>query len=397
MKKLAVFMSHPIQYQVPLLKKMAQSQKMDVHTYFFWNFGVEESYDVEFKVKIKWDIPILEGYKHTFLKNYSPKPSSSFWGQINPGAIREIFTQKYDAVLIFGWALFSNWLVVIAALLTRTPIILQAESPLNQELLKQGWKQKIKKIILKQFFRAISYFAYIGQENKKFFKSYGISEDKLFFTPYAVNNEKYFKDYAANKKTKAELREKHSIDPNRPVLLFVGKLFEKKRPWTLLKAYHQLVSENGLAPAPSLVFVGDGEFKNDMIKYKNEHQLDHVHFVGFKNQLELPEFYLLSDLFVLPSGVGETWGLVVNEAMCFGLPVVVSHVVGCSYDLVRNSENGYIFELDQISDLKEKLYNILSAADDVKKFGIKSQEIVKNYSHENDVSTYERILSQHER
>lgn len=393
MKSLAIFMSHPIQYQVPLLCKLAQSPYFKTHTYFFWNFGVEETYDVEFKTKIKWDIPILEGYEYSFLKNYSRKPSSSFWGQINPGAISAVFAKKHNAVLIFGWALFSNWLVIFAALLSRTPILLQAESPFNQEITKTGFKQNFKKIVLKQLFKRVSGFLYIGEQNRQFFKSYDVPDHKLFFAPYSVNNDRYFQEYEKKASSKAALRKKHGIADDVTVILFVGKLFEKKRPWTLLKAFEKLSYKN-LLQKTVLVFVGDGEYKAEMMRYAKEKNLQ-VYFAGFKNQLELPDFYLLADLFVLPSGVGETWGLVVNEAMCFGLPVIVSDMVGCGTDLVRNNENGYTFKLDSVDELTEVLTLAMSETSKLKQFGKKSQEIIKNYTHDNDVQAIRKALEVH--
>lgn len=95
-------------------------------------------------------------------------------------------------------------------------------------------------------------------------------------------------------------------------------------------------------------------------------------------------YYVMADLFVLPSGEGETWGLVVNEAMCFGLPVIVSDRVGCGPDLIRQGENGYVFQVGNIDELAERLEIIFDEVK-MKKFGKKSFEIIKNYSYKNDI------------
>lgn len=386
-KSIAIFMSHPIQYQVPLLTKIAKNPNYKMHTYFFWDFGVKATYDSEFKTQIKWDIPILEGYEHTFLKNYSWKPSYSFLGMINPGVIGKVFAKKHDAVLIYGWQIFSNWLVIFSAILSNTPIFLQAESPLNQESTKSGVKQWVKQILLKALFRQISGFFYIGEQNKRFFKSYNVPDEKLFFSPYAVNNERYFKEHAIRADEKMALRRKYGIPENTIVFLFVGKFIEKKRPRQLLQAFEHLNEPNA-----ALVLVGDGEIKAEMIKYVEDKKIAHVIFAGFKNQLELPDFYLLADAFVLPSGVGETWGLVVNEAMCFGLPVIISDMVGCGSDLVFEGENGFKFPVDDVSALTESLRKILINSSRLKLMGAKSQSIVSQYSHEKDVEAIGRAL-----
>jgi glycosyltransferase involved in cell wall biosynthesis len=445
--KLAILVSHPIQYQAPLFKKLAK--ETDLTVYFCWDFGVgKESYDIEFGKKLSWDIPLLEGYNYKFLKNYSLKPSSEFWGQINFGIIKELISRtsdvpevqppqisncrrqsreagleveprkierglsmwrgwtsntnnnqylgsptsrtsdvqnsKYDAILVFGWNSFTNWLVFLTAFLHKTPIFLRGENPLNQELLKPEWKIEIKKIILGWLFKRISAFLYIGEENKKFYEFYGAPEPKLFFCPYAVENERFIKQVKSEKR-KAN-RKKLGIKEKDVVILFVGKLIEKKRPMDLLKAYELLTKSYKLkTKSLSLVFVGDGALRRELEDYAKEHNLQNVYFVGFKNQTELPQYYVISDVFVLPSGIGETWGLAVNEAMCFSLPVIVSDIVGCGPDLVKHGENGYIFPLGNIEKLAEYLGELVKKPARIKTFGKKSFKIIQEYSYEKDI------------
>ncbi len=392
MKKLAIFMSHPIQYQVPLLRKLANNAAFKTHTYFFWDFGVKETYDVEFKRKIKWDIPVLDGYEHSFLKNFSPRPAANFFGEINFGVISEIILRRHDAILIFGWAIFSNWLAIIAALLSGTRIILHCESPMNQEAGKKGLKNMVRTIVLKRLFKRISAFLYIGKENKKFYEHFGIPQEKLFFSPYAVDNERYFKEAESLSADKKALKKSAGIEEGGAVILFVGKLFEKKRPMDLLRAYEVLLKAWRGDIKPSLIFVGDGSSRNELARYAADHGLTKVYFPGFKNQLELSSFYALADVFVLPSGLGETWGLVVNEAMCFGLPVIVSDMVGCGADLVRHGENGFIFPLGNSMKMGEYLSDILNNEEGRQKFGKRSREIIENYSHERDVEGIREAL-----
>jgi len=382
--KLAILASHPIQYQTPLFKKITENSQIDLMVYFNWDFGVgEESFADEFGKKIKWDIPILEGYKYKFLKNFFLKPSDIFFGQINLGIIKELVINNYDAVVVFGWNSFTNWLVFLTKFIHRTRIILQSESPLNQELLKSKWKIKIKKIILGWLFKHISAFLYIGEENKKFYQFYDIPEEKLFFAPYAVDNERFT---AANKELRSknyELRKKLGIGKNDIVILFVGKLIEKKRPMDILRAYGSIIHNSKFII--HLLFVGDGVLRSNLEKYVKENNLKNIHFTGFKNQTELPQYYALADIFVLPSGIGETWGLVVNEAMCFSLPVIVSDVVGCGQDLVRQNENGFVFLLGDINKLAERLKELAENKEKREQFGKKSFEIIQKYSYKKDI------------
>lgn len=393
---LAIFMSHPIQYQVPLLCKIAESQQLKMKTYFYWDFGVKETYDVEFKRKIKWDIPILQGYNFEFLNNISLKPGATFFGEINPSALTKSLFGKYDAVMIFGWALFSNWLVLIGAKLSGKTVLLQAETPYCQEIKRSGLKQSIRKFVLKFYFSLADRILYIGEENRKFYKIYGVPDQKLFYAPYSINNDRYFKEdekLSLEADIKSKLKLKYGLKNNGPIILFVGKIFDKKKPWDLLKAYEQIIKNiTNTFDQPNLVFVGDGEQKNDLEKYCKDQNLDHVHFMGFRNQLELPEFYKMSDIFVLPSGFGETWGLVVNEAMCFGLSIVVSDVVGCSTDLVKNDINGYVFEYNNVQKLSEALQKLINHPERLKQFGLESKKIIYNYNYDKDVAAITESL-----
>lgn len=357
-KKVAILTSHPIQYQAPLFQLLAKEKNIDLTVYFCWDFGVKESYDKEFGKSLTWDIPLLDGYGHKFLRNYSLNPSSGFWGQINPGIIRELLIGRYDAIIILGWNSFTNWLAFFVAKLCGTKILLRSENPMNQELLKPAWKRTIKKIIFGRIlFLMVSAFLYIGQQNKKFYEYYNVPEKKLFFAPYAVDNDRLIKAHKKLKGEKEKLRKEMGIEKDAFVILFVGKLIEKKRPMDLLRAYQQLITnDSGLIT--NLVFVGDGALRKELEQYTKEHHIPDVYFEGFKNQTELPIYYTIADVFVLPSGEGETWGLVVNEAMCFGLPAIVSDMVGCGEDLIMPGENGFNFKLGDIMALKENLKRV---------------------------------------
>ena len=97
-KNLAIITSHVIQYQAPLFKKISADPEINLTVYFCWDFGTKKTYDKQFGIAVEWDIPLLDGYRHKFLKNFSPKPSSDFWGEINPGAVfAGVPRQEYTA------------------------------------------------------------------------------------------------------------------------------------------------------------------------------------------------------------------------------------------------------------------------------------------------------------
>lgn len=378
--RLAIFMSHPIQYQVSLLRLISNSKKVNLKVYFYWDFGFKQSYDPEFDSVVKWDLPLLSGYKNQLLRNFSLKKGTHFFGCINPGVIPSILLKKHDVVMIFGWAIFSNWLVILAAKLSKTPILLFAESPMSHETVKLDFKNKVRRIILKKLFKLINGFLYIGKENRDFYQSFNISKNKLFYAPYAVDNTRHLN-------SKNEIESNGISDkligikrPNSVVILFVGKLIEKKRPMDLLKAFEKLKNEK-LIKDISLWYVGDGDQRTQLQNYVNNYKINDVKFWGFQNQTELPHFYSLGDIFVLPSGYGETWGLVVNEAMCYGKPIIVSNLVGCGKDLVTKN-NGFIVPFADDKKMSDAI-KILTLNDQLRNsFGKESLNIIQNYSQE---------------
>lgn len=389
-KRIAVITSHPIQYQAPLFKKIVENGSLELNVYFCWDReGKSNSIDEEFGQSVKWDIPLITGYQSVFLRNYSPKPSSRFFGQINPGIVANIWKNKYDAVFVFGWNSFTNWLVFLTCFLLGTPVLLRGENPLNQEQFKAFWKIKIKKIVLGGLFRRISAFLYIGKENKEFYKFYGVDDKKLFFAPYAVDNGRFM---VAGQRLRAEgkaLREKMDISEDTVVILFSGKLISKKRPADLVRAF-ELLNDGHLIQDVTLLFVGDGELRPELEVYVSEKKIMNVKFLGFKNQTEMPEIYAVSDILVLPSETGETWGLAVNEAMCFGIVPVVSDAVGCGKDLVHQGTNGFVFKLGDVNGLSSYLSNLINNKERRSIFGNRSLEIVSEYNYDLDI---EALLS----
>ena len=226
--KLAALTSHPIQYQAPLFAELSKQPNIDFPVYFTWNPASTSSYDEEFGRRVEWDLPLLEGYHNLFLKNISPKPSSKFWGQINPSIVKELWQGEYDAIWVHGWNSFTNWFVFLAAPFLGTKIFLRGENPLNQELGKSKTKTFFKKIILHWLFHRASKILYIGEENKKFYLHYGASASKLVFCPYALDNARLIKEAGVLLNQKSQLRKSLGISPESVIFLFVGKLIDKK-------------------------------------------------------------------------------------------------------------------------------------------------------------------------
>jgi glycosyltransferase involved in cell wall biosynthesis len=197
--------------------------------------------------------------------------------------------------------------------------------------------------------------------------------------PFAVDNE-YFTRLTQQYDKKA-LREEMGIPQDQPIILFASKLLERKRPLDLLVAFHRLQQEKVSA---ALVFVGSGEQELQLKHYARKHDLSDVHFLGFKNQSDLPKYYSLADVFVFPAE-NEPWGLVLNEVMCAGLPIVAAREIGAVPDLLRHGENGFTYEAGDINQLTSYLRQLLEAPEKRMLMGRHSRAIIGQWTYERGV------------
>lgn len=369
------FLSHPIQYVSPLLKELSTHTKLKVY-YYGGECAVND--DKGFGQKVNWDIPLLDGYEHEFLKNSSNSKgmNTGFLDAINWSIFKVLRKSNDKVIIVNGWAYLSDWFLFLAAKLYGKKVWMRAEMPWNQEELKpKSIKKSIKYFLFKylifKFF--IEKCLYIGSQNKKYYLMHGVQESRLIFAPYAVDNERFQR----LKNDGSSARQKWKIDEKQIIILYSGKLIDKKRPLDLLRAFHQLNDPNTV-----LFYMGDGPLRNELEAYIALHKVKNVMISGFINQSEIGTIYSMADLFVMCSGIGETWGLSVNEAMNFSLPVIVSSTCGSSFDIVENGVNGYVFREGDINALTESLQSIVNDTILREKMGEASKEKINQFSHQ---------------
>jgi glycosyltransferase involved in cell wall biosynthesis len=370
--RLAILASHPIQYQAPLFRSLAAQPDMTVQVFLASRAGADVYRDKEFGVEVCWDTPILEGYPYTVLPNLSRSAGPGhFTGLVNP-AVTRFSKREFDAVWIHGWAYATNWLAWGSAAVRGLPLLLRGETNGLREPV--GWRRTVKHAVLGAMFSKIARFLAIGSLNENFYKSYGVRGDRIFLSPYTVDNEYFFERARSLEGQQRELRQREGIAPDLPVVLYCAKLIPKKRPFDLLRAFAIVMKKI----RASLVFVGDGHLRPELEQFADKNALD-VHFLGFRNQSELPKCYAMSDVLVLPSDY-EPWGLVVNEAMCFGLPIIASDKVGAAADLIRDGLNGFVYPVGNIPAVAEALIRVLGNDVLRREMGASSAAIIRTWS-----------------
>jgi glycosyltransferase involved in cell wall biosynthesis len=374
--RVAALYSHPVHYIAPLFRRLSQRPEIDLTVFYLSRHGVDVAYDPLFGQSFKWDVPLLEGYKHKFLPNLRHDAGpGGFFSLMNLSVLREVRLGSYDALLVHGYEHCAKWMAFFAARSRGTSLVLRGESHLNEP--RGAFRAFAKKIVLSWLFRSFSGFACVGKLNRQYFNAYGVPSDRLYLAPYSVDNEFFQTAAAGFRARRSELRGALGIADDRPVILCVGKLIDVKQPERLVQAFAKVRKRQ----ACHLLLVGDGLLRPQIEATIRDLAIPDVHLAGFLNQSRIPEMHACADIFVLPSR-HEPWGLAVNEAMASGLPVVVSDRVGCHPDLVREGSNGYVFPHDDTGALADRLSILVANAELRNSFGARSRELIANWSLE---------------
>ena len=373
--RLAIIATHPVQYYAPVFKLLAESPDMEIRVFYTWGEKAIEKFDPGFGQKVDWDIPLLQGYDFEWVSNTAPDPGSHHRnGIINPGLIDQVNQWQPNALLVFGWAYHSH-LKAIRHYHHKLPVYFRGDSTLID--IKPGIRAFLRSVFLKWVYRHIDHAFYVGANNKTYFKKYGLTDQQLTFAPHAIDNSRFSTD---RYEEALELRQSLGIANDDTLLLFAGKFEDKKSPQLLIDAFSALNK-----PSTHLLLVGGGILE---IPLKTRASLNkRIHFMDFQNQSFMPVVYQAADLFCLPSkGPGETWGLAVNEAMTAGTPVLVSNKVGCAADLVIPGFTGDIFDSENLSDITQKLGDLLKDRSRLKALGGNAQSKIADWSFDKQVA-----------
>jgi glycosyltransferase involved in cell wall biosynthesis len=415
--RLAYLVSHPIQYQAPLLRRIAREPDIDLTVLFGSDFSVRGYKDEGFGVEVAWDTPLLDGYRHEFLPPLRVLGRSfdngtvSATRPISRGLRRRLRnpdgSPAFDALWVHGYASVNALHGILAANSLGIPVLLRAESWLGDRD-RQPWKLAAKSVFFRILATGIAAVLPIGSANSAYWSHYLGSAPlphpvPQFLMPYAVDNAWFAERAAAAQPHQSALRDELHLAPDRPVILFASKLQPRKHADHLIEAYRQLCAERLAAGAssddlPFLVIVGDGEERARLEALCRDLHLDHVRFAGFRNQTELPRFFDLANVFVLPSRQ-EPWGLIVNEAMACGCPVIVSSDVGCQSDLVSTGSApdtpppGFVYPMGDVPALAAALARVLATPGTARAMGEAARRRIAAWSFEEDIRGLRRALA----
>jgi len=386
--RLAYLVSHPIQYQAPLLRLIAAEPGISLKVFFRSPMGLKPYVDAGFGQSIAWDTPLLEGYDHEFLPAFGdPLRVTPYLRPYNHGLARRLRQGQFDALWVHGYARVYHWGAMLTAKRLGMRLLLRDEStPISMP--RGPIKRAAKRCFFAGLWALVDAALAIGSLNRRYYLEQGFDPARLFSMPYAVDNAHFRAGAERAAAGRAAFLASLGVAVDRPRIVFSGKLTPIKAPDVLLEAFARLAD-----PKPTLCFVGDGPLRAMLEARARALGIsDRVCFAGFRNQRELPAFYEAADVFVLPSR-REPWGLVVNEAMNAGRAIVVSDRVGSGPDLVKPGENGAIVPVEDANALAAALADALSSPARCAAMGRRSLEIIERWSFREDVAGLKQALA----
>jgi glycosyltransferase involved in cell wall biosynthesis len=332
-RRLAVLITHPIQYFRPVFAELARDPNLELLVLFGCDHGLKASWDPDFGVEIAWDSGPTDGFPYCVLSK-RPLDDLSCWAHTLPlswCALRQLRRFQPDAVLVFAYTPAFITLSTLLLRLTGHRLLLRADGT-DRAFARGPLRSFLKDLILRVWYRQFDRVFPIGSDSDDHFRRLGVSASRRTPVRYAVDVDFFAKQARCWLPRRDALRQADAIPTDALVLLWSGKMTTVKHPQLLLDALSDLTPE--LRQRFWLVALGDGPLRGAFQPAAEALLPGRCRFLGFRNQSELGSCYAMADVLVFPSRQGETWGLVVNEALQFGLAVIASDHVGCARDLL---------------------------------------------------------------
>lgn len=372
--KIAYLLSHPIQYQSVVLRRISAQDDIDIQVFYGLDTVSQGAYDPQFGQHVQWDVPLLDGHAHEFLPNWISAQQPGALLPLHRGLRQRLKEGQFDMLWLHGWGRLAELRALADAKALGLPVLMRTENNFRGTArprpgLRQGLKERLKHRVLRQ----CDAFGYMGQAGYDYFRAYRVDHAKLFDMPYVVDNAWW--QTACEQSNKALSDPDLGLDPQRPTVLYVGKLIERKGVIPLIQACQSLPP----AQQPNLVIVGSGPLM-ETAKAAAKGLL-HCHFAGFQNQAELPQWFALADLFAIPSR-DEQWGVVVNEAMNGACAVLASDEVGSAPELVIPGVTGDIYPAGDQAKLEASLKQLLSQPDKLRTMGKTARQHINDFGPE---------------
>ena len=366
---LGIITCHSAPYRTLQINEFAKIKGLNITLYY--TFSKSDNREWENNEEVGYKVKYLKGYKF-----------SSKYGYVNLGLFNII--KNNDVLLIGGYSEISY---IILALLSKLfnkkyGVIFDGIST-NRISDKEN---KIKKLLKSIVINNSKFIFANGTIGKEYFKNQFKYDEKNIYNQYLTVDSKLINSMYDNRlKYKLEIKKRLKIKEEEKVVIFSGRLIDIKNVEIIIEAISKIKEKDNII----FLVTGGGILKDKLEKLAKEKGVK-IHITNFiKKQEELFKHYFAGDVLVL-SSIDEPWGLVVNEAMNIGLPVIVSNRCGCSLDLVQEGVNGYLFDPRDDEDLKIKLEKVLFK--NKENMGKESKRIIRKWTFKNSRESLEKAL-----
>jgi len=374
--RLAYLATHPIQYQAPLLKRIAAEPDIALTAFFESDISTRGYFDQGFGRTIEWDVPLLDGYRHEMLPALGGIGDAipNFWKPASIGLIRRLLRGRFDALWVHGYSRAHHLAMLAAARALGLRTLLRDDVWLDARPRDAAWSAN-KARLWPLIDVSVSAYLAVGTQNAAYYELLGANASKIFVLPYAVDNAWFRRRIAAARAHGEELRRTLAIGREQIVFLLPAKLLAHKQPMLAVESFARLQAE-GLGNRAMLLLAGDGPERDVLEARIKSFNLENVRLLGFQNQAEMAALYGLADVCLLPSQ-WEPWGLAINEAMNGACAILASDRVGAAADLVHEGVNGAVVPHGDAAALTDAIRRLTLAPDQrvVIQFGPRSEPI----------------------
>lgn len=320
----------------------------------------------------KWKANATEAYTSIFLNGIKTGTDSALCF----GVIKYL-KHSWDFIVICGISSLTKILAIQWCKQRRIPYCIEGDGAFSKEGV--GYKEKLKRYLLKNAQLCFS----TGKTHDKYYTDLGVDRKKIVRYPFTSIEEKDILAVPMSRAEKMKLRKKLGMQEN-TIVLSVGQFIHRKGFDILLEAARGIDREIG-------IYIVGGEPTDEYMQLKEKYDLQQVHFVGFKSKPELTDYYKAADIFVLPTRE-DIWGLVINEAMAYGLPIITTRNCAAGIELVQNDLNGYLIESESVEQLIEAVHSISDNDDKLISMGENSLKIIQHYTIENMADLHIKVF-----
>jgi len=349
-------------YRIPLFNCLAADSGVDLHVIFLSENDPSLRQWKVYKEEIRFSHEVLPSWRRRV---------GRFNVLLNGRVMDALRQANPQAILCGGYNYIASWQALIWARIRNVAFLLWSES--NRYDARGGLA--VVELLKAEFLRNCDGFVVPGRSAKEYLTAHNIRSDRIFTAPNAIDNDLFCSLAQATRQDATAVRRRLDL-PSR-YILFVGRLVPEKGVFELLRAYATL--DQSLRERVGLVYVGDGPCRVELQKQASTVTDGAIRFPGFAQREQLPAYYALAEMFVLPTYT-DTWGLVVNEAMACGLPVIVSRVAGCASDLIQENWNGLLIPPKDISTLQSAMANLAARPDLCANMGAHARQHIAQYS-----------------